>query len=248
MIQIPSGTLAERYEHGTRLRKKAPREEHADLHGPADRNPVAILVETDRTRVPELVPVRYERMLAGPFPFLRGAAAVMAEDLRYQPTVGIAVQACGDCHLMNFGAFDSPEQNILFDINDFDETLPGVDFTADLKRLAASVAVAALAANVSKRRAKAIEATSVKAYRWHMAILSKISPLEIWHSKVDLAREVEGIEHRARHDLLEILEERYGRRSTIITSQIPVDKWHALIGDPTYAGAAVFLASRASDF
>ena len=92
------------------------------------------------------MPVRYERMLASPFAFLRGAAAVMAEDLRHQPIAGIPVQACGDCHLMNFGAFATPEQNILFDINDFDETLPGVDFTADLKRLAASVAVAALAA------------------------------------------------------------------------------------------------------
>jgi len=225
MNQIPPGRLAERYKYGTRLRAKAPRQKHADLHGPADRNPVAILEATDRTRVPELVPVRYERMLASPFTFLRGAAVVMAEDLRHQPTAGIPVQSCGDCHLMNFGAFATPEQNILFDINDFDETLPGVDFTADLKRLAASVAVAALAANVSKRRAKAIAATSVEAYRSRMRNLAKLSPMEIWHSKVDLAREVEGIEHRARHDLLEILEERYGRRSTIITSQIPVDKW-----------------------
>ena len=105
------------------------------MHGPADRDATAILAATDRTRVPELVPVRYERMLTSPFAFLRGAAAVMAEDLRHQPIAGIPVQACGDCHLMNFGAFATPEQNILFDINDFDETLPGVDFTADLKRL-----------------------------------------------------------------------------------------------------------------
>jgi uncharacterized protein (DUF2252 family) len=89
--------------------------------------------------VPELIPVRYERMLASPFAFLRGAAAVMAQDLRYQPTAGIAVQACGDGHLMNFGAFATPEENILFDINDLDERLPGVDFTVDLERLAASV-------------------------------------------------------------------------------------------------------------
>src|SRR5258705_4630247 len=102
-------------------------------------------------------------MLASPFTFLRGAAVVMAEDLRHQPTAGISVQSCGDCHLMNFGALATPEQTILFDINDFAETLPGVDFTADLKRLAASVAVAALAADGSKRRAKAIEATSVEA-------------------------------------------------------------------------------------
>src|SRR5262245_1159516 len=138
MVQAPSRTLTERYERGVRLRKKTPREKHADLRGSAERSAVAILTASDRARVPELVPVRYERMLTNPFAFLRGAAAVMAEDLRHQPAVGIPVQACGDCHLMNFGAFATPEQNILFDINDFDETLPGVDFTADLKRLAAS--------------------------------------------------------------------------------------------------------------
>ncbi len=206
MIQTPRGTLAERYEHGTRLRKKAPREQHADLHGPKARDPVAILAETDRTRVPELVPVRYERMLAGPFPFLRGAAAVMAEDLQHQPAAGIAVQACGDCHLMNFGAFDLPEQNILFDINDFDETLPGVDFTADLKRLVASVAVAALAAGLSKRRAREIAATAAAAYRSRMRNLARLSPLQVWHSKVELVREIERIEHRAlRRELQSIL-------------------------------------------
>ena len=90
---------------------------------------MAILAAGDRTRVPELIPVRYERMLVSPFTFLRGAAA------------GISVQACGDCHRMNFGAFATPEENILFDINDFDETLPEVDFTVDVKRLVASVAV-----------------------------------------------------------------------------------------------------------
>src|SRR5262245_52977944 len=206
MVQTPTGQLPERYAHGRRLRKKVPRERHADLHGPANRDPVAILAATDRTRVPELVPVRYERMLTSPFAFLRGAAAVMAEDLHHQPTAGIPVQACGDCHLMNFGAFATPEQNILFDINDFDETLPGVDFTADVKRLAASVAVAALAANLSKRRARAIAVTTVEAYRNRMRSLAKLSPLEIWHSKIDLALEIERIEHRAlRRELQGIL-------------------------------------------
>ena len=93
MVQTPSGTLTERYKHGTRLRKKVSRETHADLRGPADRDAVAILAATDRTRVPELVPIRYERMLANPFAFLRGAAAVMAGDLRDQPSTGILVQA-----------------------------------------------------------------------------------------------------------------------------------------------------------
>jgi uncharacterized protein (DUF2252 family) len=149
-----------------RLRKKSAREQHADLRGSADRDALAILAATDRTRVPELVAVRYQRMLESPFAFLRGAAAVMAEDLRHQPSVGIAVQACGDCHLMNFGAFATPEQNILFDINDFDETLPGVDFTVDLKRLAASVAVAALAAGASKKRARAMADNHGRSLPW----------------------------------------------------------------------------------
>ena len=100
------------------------------------------------------MPERYARMSLNPFAFLRGAAAVMATDLAAQPTAGISVQAGGDSHLMNFGAFVTPENNILFDVNDFDETLPGVDFTVDLKRLAASVAVAALGSGVSKKQAR----------------------------------------------------------------------------------------------
>jgi uncharacterized protein (DUF2252 family) len=196
MIQTATGTLAERYAQGKRLRRKTPREKHAELHGSADRDATAILAATDRTRVPKLVPVRYERMLASPFAFLRGAAAIMAEDLQHQPSAGIPVQACGDCHLMNFGAFATPEQNIVFDINDFDETLPGVDFTVDLKRLAASVAVAALAANLSKKWARMLAAATVEAYRVRIRSLAKLSPLQTWHSMVDLAQEIDRIDHR----------------------------------------------------
>src|SRR5262245_10199478 len=194
MTQAQSGTLAARYDKGVRLRQKTPRQKHADLLGPPDRDPVAILAAGDRTRVPELVPVRYERMLTNPFAFLRGAAAVMAADLRYQPAAGIAVQACGDCHLMNFGAFATPEDNILFDINDFDETLPGVDFTVDLKRLAASVAVAAQAANFPKKQARAAAAATVEAYRRRIRRLAKLSPLEVWHSRIELADEIKRID------------------------------------------------------
>ena len=103
------------------------------------------------------------------------------------------MQAGGDSHLMNFGAFVTPEDNILFDVNDFDETLPGVDFTVDLKRLAASVAVAALGCGVPKKQARALAAETVKAYRWHMAALAKLSPLEIWHSRIDLEQEIDVI-------------------------------------------------------
>jgi uncharacterized protein (DUF2252 family) len=194
MTKPASATFAARYEQGIRLRRMTPREKHADLHVPAHRDPVAILAAGDRTRVPELVPERYKRMLVSPFTFLRGAAGVMAEDLQHEASAGIAVQACGDCHLMNFGAFATPEGMILFDINDFDETLPGVDFTVDLKRLAASVAVAALNAKFSNKRARAAVVTTVQAYRIRMRALAKLSPLEVWHSRMELAREIKQIE------------------------------------------------------
>src|ERR1700679_2124676 len=162
---------AERYQQGRDLRTHVPREAHAKLHGPMDRDVLAILAESDAERVASLLPLRYKLMTANPFAFLRGAAAVMAADLAHQPFAGAPVQACGDCHLMNFGAFNSPENNILFDINDFDETLPGVDFTIDVKRLAASVAVAAKAAAMSDKRARGLAASTVSAYRQHMFTL-----------------------------------------------------------------------------
>jgi uncharacterized protein (DUF2252 family) len=136
-------------------------------------------------------------MLASPFAFLRGAAAVMAADLAHQARAGIPVQACGDCHLMNFGAFATPEDHIIFDINDFDETLPGADFTVDLKRLAASVSVAALAAGHSKKQARAIAAAAADSYRSKMHALAALSPMQIWHDRIDLAQEIDRIGDRA---------------------------------------------------
>src|ERR1700679_2052480 len=194
-MAVTPGSRAERFKQGKDLRRKTPREAHAELKGSMARSAVAILAESDPERVPELVPERYKRMTVNPFAFLRGAAAVMATDLAGQPMGGLPVQAGGDSHLMNFGAFVTPEDNILFDVNDFDETLPGVDFTVDLKRLAASVAVAALNAGRSKKDAKAYAAETVKAYRGHMAALARLSPLEIWHSRIDLEREIGVIGH-----------------------------------------------------
>src|SRR6516165_3635704 len=182
----------ERFKQGKALRLETPRQKHADL-GTLSRNAIAILAEGDGDRVPELVPERYARMSVDAFAFLRGAAAVMAADLAGQPIAGIPVQAAGDSHLMNFGAFVSPENNILFDVNDFDETLPGVDFTIDVKRLATSVAVAALSSGTPKKQARACAAATVKAYRSHMTALAKRSPLEIWHSRIDLEKVIERI-------------------------------------------------------
>jgi len=194
---VPLRTSKQCYRYGAALRSRAPLKHHADLRLPEERDPVAVLAACDRTRVPQLVPIRYERMLASPFAFLRGAAAVMAQDLKHQISAGIAVQACGDCHLMNFGAFATPEQNVVFDINDFDETLPGVDFTVDLKRLVASVAVAALAGGLSAKRARAIAVETGTAYRRHMRRLAKLTPLEVWYSKVELAKEIKRIDDAA---------------------------------------------------
>src|SRR3954454_6431325 len=192
-MTVTLGSRTERFQVGKALRRNTPREAHADLKGSMSRNAVAILAESDPDRVPELVPERYARMMKDPFAFLRGAAAVMATDLASQPMAGIPVQAGGDSHLMNFGAFVSPENNILFDVNDFDETLPGVDFTVDVKRLAASVAVAALGAGMARKQARGMGDTTVEAYRVHMAELAGLSPMHIWHSRIDLDEEIKAI-------------------------------------------------------
>lgn len=193
---------AERYDAGRALRLKTPREAHADCPSASERDPVAILAETDNERIPELLPIRYNRMVASPFTFLRGAAAVMARDLAQLPLIGAHVQACGDCHLMNFGAFSTAEGRALFDINDFDETLPGVDFTVDLKRLVASVAVAARDASVSDKRARTLAKATAQAYREFILELAAKTPLEIWYTRMDIDREVKRIDDAKLRDKL----------------------------------------------
>ncbi len=184
---------ADRYEAGRALRKLVARETHADCPPASGRDPAAILAETDGARIPELLAIRYQRMLQSPFTFLRGAAAVMAHDLSAQPQTGAHVQACGDCHLLNFGAFNSPEGRVLFDINDFDETLPGVDFTVDLKRLAASVAVAALDAKMPDKKARDLAKATAKSYREFILELAAKTPLEAWYTRIEIEREVKRI-------------------------------------------------------
>jgi uncharacterized protein (DUF2252 family) len=188
-------TRAERFAKGKALRSLVKREQHGDCALAADRDPVAILVESGKTRIASLLPIRYQRMAQSPFTFLRGAAAIMAADLAREPLIGLPVQACGDCHLMNFGAFNTPEGRVLFDINDFDETLPGVDFVVDLKRLAASIAVAALDAGLSDKKAKTAALAAARTYRLFTAELAAFSPLRVWHSDIDLNTEINRIEN-----------------------------------------------------
>lgn len=209
MIKLLS--RAEAYAEGRKLRRTTPREAHAEAPDGA-RDPAAILAEGDADRVKELIPIRYQRMTQDSFAFLRGAAAVMAADLARHPASGVSVQASGDCHLMNFGALVTPEDDILFDINDFDETLPNVDFTVDVKRLAASAAVAALAAGLSKRKARALARDTVEAYRRHIFLLCSLSPLAIWHSRIELEGRIKGMESRSlRRRLRSLVEKARGR-------------------------------------
>ncbi len=178
-------TFEERYRNGKELRAATPREELGNFTAPP-RDAEQIFDETNKTRLPSLIPIRRQRMSESAFAFLRGSAALMATDLSAAPMAGVHVQACGDSHLMNFGAFLSPEDNALFDINDFDETLPGVDFTVDLRRLAASCAIAALDAGDNDKTARRVAKTAAKAYRERMSELATLSPIDAWRARIDL--------------------------------------------------------------
>lgn len=175
----------ERMSAGERLRESVPHSLHATWKPPRKhRDPIDLLEESNRYRLPNLVPVRYGRMLRSPFTFLRGSAGLMAHDLAKTPTTGIEVQACGDCHLLNFGLFATPERNLIFDINDFDETLPA-PWEWDVKRLAISFVVAARDNRISDKAAAATAMECVRAYRERLRKLSKLSPLEVWYERLD---------------------------------------------------------------
>ena len=179
-------TRAERRLLGRELRKVVPRSSHAGWNAPSSRrDPIALLQDQNRRRFPDLVPLRWGRMVATPFTFYRGAAAVMAADLATTPITGLDVQVCGDAHLQNFGLFASPERNLLFDVNDFDETLPG-PWEWDVKRLAASVELAARDNGFSPEEAESAVLQCVASYRGWMATLAEQTQLDVWYSKVDV--------------------------------------------------------------
>ena len=182
----------ERRDAGKALRDKVPRDVHATWKRSNGVDPLAILRASDTGREPVLVPIRYGRMLASPFTFYRGAAAVMAADLAKTPANGERVQACGDCHLMNFGGFATPERNIIFDINDFDETLPG-PWEWDVKRLAASFVLAARGNGLSEAKARDLAVTCARSYRKHLAAFADMNPLSVWYARITVDDFVEGM-------------------------------------------------------
>ena len=171
---------------GKMLRDRLPRSEHSGWR-PAGkrRDPIQVLRASDAGRVPRLSPIRYGRMLASPFAFYRGAAAIMAADLAVTPTTGLRVQACGDCHLLNFGGFATPERNVLFDINDFDETLPA-PWEWDVKRLVASFVLAAGAAGLSEQDGRDAAVACTRSYRERLGEFARMHPLDVWYSSVQV--------------------------------------------------------------
>lgn len=186
-------TTEERRAMGKALREKVSRKEHALWAPASDRDdPIGLLEKSSEGRVSELIPIRYGRMMKSPFTFYRGSAAVMAADLAKTPVSGIQVQACGDCHLLNFGAYATPERNLIVDINDFDETLPA-PWEWDVKRLAASFVLACRANGFKDDICKASAETVVRSYRSAMRDFSEMKVMDVWYSKMDLERFIEGM-------------------------------------------------------
>jgi len=187
------GIVAERRAAGKALRKKVARSSHAEWSPAADRpDPVSLSEEQNRTRFAHLVPIRYERMTTSPFAFLRGSSVVMAQDLAATPVSGIQVQLCGDAHLNNFGIYATPERNQVFDVNDFDETLPG-PWEWDVKRLAASIVVAGRNNGFSGVMNRQAVVSCIASYRQHMWAYSEMRYIDVWYSRIDYARSLQAV-------------------------------------------------------
>ena len=183
---VPHLTVAERVARGKQARAEVPRSSHAAFEAPSNRpDPVALLEIQAQTRVPELVPIRYGRMLVSPFAFYRGAAKIMATDLAWTPRSGMIVQCCGDAHLSNFGVFASPERRLVFDINDFDETLPG-PWEWDVKRLATSMLIAARDNSYGVKDQDRIVLDTIGAYRAAMRDFAGQRTLEVWYARLEI--------------------------------------------------------------
>lgn len=201
-VRAPS----ERRAQGKALREAVPRTAHAGWKAPKDRrDPIDLLVEGNKGRILELIPIRFGRMMQSPFTFYRGAAAVMAADLATTAKSGLRVQACGDAHLMNFGGFATPERQIVFDINDLDETLPA-PWEWDVKRLTASVVIAGQYLRLSETESALAAEATVRAYREHMNNYSSMRALEVWYDKIGVEDAMAAVDEERRQVLRQRLE------------------------------------------
>ncbi len=190
-MQLSTLQLGESTDRGRAARQFVPRESHGDWAPAADRpDPIAVLQAQAATRVQELVPIRYGRMLVSPFTFYRGAAAVMAADLAHTPDSGIVVQACGDAHISNFGGFAAPDRRLIFGPNDFDETLPG-PWEWDVKRMAASVEIAGRDVGLPAGKRGRLVIACVQEYREAMREFAKVSHLDVWYERINASELVD---------------------------------------------------------
>jgi uncharacterized protein (DUF2252 family) len=195
-------SVDERVARGRAARAEVPRASHATFTPSTERpDPLKVLEDQAATRVPELVPIRYGRMLVSPFTFYRGAAMIMASDLVATPRSGLMVQCCGDAHLSNFGVYGSPERRLVFDLNDFDETLPG-PWEWDVKRLAASMAIAALNNGYSTKDRERIVLGTVEAYRNAMRNFAAMSKLDVWYAHIDIEATLEEMRAQLKEKML----------------------------------------------
>jgi uncharacterized protein (DUF2252 family) len=231
-------TVEQRHAAGREARSARPRGSLGEFEPLDDvRDPVEILAQDDVGRVPELVPIRYGRMLTTPFAFYRGAASLMAHDLAQKPHTGLFAQLCGDAHLSNFGLFAAPDRRLVFDCNDFDETLPG-PWEWDLKRLAASLVIAVRSVGGSEKHADAAAMAASAAYRDRVRELAEMTNLHVWHQRVEVEMVIELLktENRAEGaaELSRLAEKAYTRDSMREFNKLTgvVDGRRRILGDP----------------
>ena len=230
--EVPHLSVAERVARGRAARKEVPRSSHGAFErAPHQADPLELLESQAKTRVPELVPIRHGRMLVSPFTFYRGAALIMAADLAAAPRSGLVVQACGDADLSNFGVFGSPERRLMFDVNDFDETLPG-PWEWDLKRLAASLVVAGRQNGYSDAQRREIVTGTARRYRESMREFAKMSNLAVWYARLDIEEELAGARSQLREKKVKKTEQSLAKARTKYSMHAFSKLTHLVDGEP----------------
>jgi uncharacterized protein (DUF2252 family) len=229
---VPHLTPAESAARGKAERAEVGRAVHREWKSPPDRrDPVDLLEEQAATRVPELVPIRYGRMLVSPFAFFRGAAYVMASDLAGLPRTGMHVQLCGDAHLSNFGAYAAPDRRLVFSVNDFDETLPG-PFEWDLKRLVASFAVAGRDRGFTAKQRQAINRAVTRAYRTAMKRFAGMDTLDEWYARIDVDQIADAFRRQGRKKLVKQLDKEVAKAESKTSLKAFSKLTHFVDGEP----------------
>ena len=252
-VPAPKAALSreELRSRGRTLRDKVSRRSHADCPVSSDRqDPLDLLIESNKGRIPQLIPIRYGRMMQSPFAFFRGAASIMAADLASTPTSDIYVQACGDCHLMNFGGYATRERRIVFDINDFDETLPS-PWEWDIKRLAASFVIAGRHNGFKIAEARKAALSCVQSYREHMQGYSEKKVLEMWYERIDAEALIASVNSRtwkksvqdriAKESARTIFEDEFPKMASVKNGKVSIKDNPPLIFHQSSLGIAEYL-------